>query len=325
MVTDTSPDGLGLDPRVTDPRVTDPDAALLVARLNAAAATLPTAQQVGIHATRERVRHLRHPDDDRVASRDVDVPTPDGVRRARIYRPSGGIVATMLFLHGGGWVLGDLDTNDGLCRELAARAAVTLISLDYRLAPEHPYPAALDDATVALEWLAGGADGQVDPALPLVVAGHSAGGNLAAALARRARDGLAPRVAHQVLLCPVLDHDLDRPSYIENESGLLLTRDDMAWYWELYTPDESRRSEPDASPLRVPDAEGLPAATIVAGGADPLRDEALAYAELLELAGVPVTYLLQPGVPHLFLTFAEVRSREEILDKVGASLASRLT
>lgn len=308
-----------------DPRLTDLDAALLVARLNAAVATLPTAQEIGIHATRERVRHVRQPDDDRVVSFDVDVPTPDGVRRARIYRPEGVSVATALFMHGGGWVLGDLDTNDGLCRELAARAAVTLVSLDYRLAPEHPYPAALDDATAALVWLETGADGLVDRGLPLVVAGHSAGGNLAAALARRGRDGLAPRVAHQILLCPVLDHDLDRPSYFENESGLLLTRDDMRWYWELYTPDESRRSEPDASPLRVPDAEGLPSATIVAGGADPLRDEALAYAELLELAEVPVTYVLQPGVPHLFLTFAEVRSRAEVLDEVGASLAARLT
>lgn len=323
MNTDT--ESFDTNPVALDPRLTDPDAALLVARLNAAVATLPTAQEIGIHATRERVRHVRHPDDERVASDDVDVPTPDGVRRARIYRPAGASVATALFLHGGGWVLGDLDTNDGLCRELAARAAVTLVSLDYRLAPEHPYPAALDDATAALEWLETGADGLVDRGLPLVVAGHSAGGNLAAALARRGRDGLAPRAAHQILLCPVLDHDLDRPSYFENESGLLLTRDDMRWYWELYTPDESRRSEPGASPLRVPDAEGLPAATIVAGGADPLRDEALAYAELLELADVPVTYLLQPGVPHLFLTFAEVRSRAEVLDKVGASLVASLT
>jgi acetyl esterase len=308
-----------------DPRLSDPDAALLVARLNSAAATQPTAQAIGIHATRGRSRHVRLPGDDRVTSHDVDVPTPDGMRRARIYSPTGASIATMLFLHGGGWVVGDLDTNDGLCRELAARAAVTLVSLDYRLAPEHPYPAALDDATAALHWLAAGADDLVDQGLPLVVGGHSAGGNLAAALARRGRDGLAPRVAHQVLLCPVLDHDLDRVSYLENESGLLLTRDDMRWYWELYTPDESRRSEPDASPLRVPDAEGLPSATIVAGGADPLRDEALAYAELLELADVPVTFVLQPGVPHLFLTFAEVRSRAEVLDKVGVSLAAALT
>jgi len=195
-----------------------------------------------------------------------------------------------------------------------------VLSVEYRLAPEHPFPTPLDDAWAALQWAATSlADGS-----PLVVAGDSAGGALAAACALRARDRGGPALAAQLLVYPVLDADLDRPSYRACAAGLPLTAADMAWYWDLYLPDVAARRDPDASPLRVTDPTGLAPATIVAADVDPLRDEAVAHAGRLRRAGVPVALLVEPGVPHLYLTVPGLPARDRGVGLAGAALRRSL-
>lgn len=295
-----------------DPRLTDPDAADFVAALYRERGDWIPGRIAGVAETRGRSQKSRTPDDDAVTTRDVSVPTRDGHIAGRWYIPRDPSSVVVVFFHGGGWVLGDLEMNDGLTRELVARSGALLLSVDYRLAPESPFPAALHDAVDSILWVRD----QVDPGMPLVVAGHSAGGNLGAAATHR----LLGIVDAQMLLCPVLDSDLDRQSYWVNGDGLLLTTSEMEWYWELYQPDATRRSDPDASPLRGLPLEGLPECTIVVAGADPLRDEAVAYAEAAAATGASVALHLQAGVPHLFLTFPPMPSRDESLDFVGAAL-----
>lgn len=297
-----------------DPRVDDPEVARHTAAMFAAAPDVPSRDVTVARS----VAWVREPDTAALSSSDTVL----GDRPVRVYRPTAGWTGTVLFLHGGGWVVGNLDTNDRLCRALALAAGAQIVSLDYRLAPEHPFPAGLDDTTDALAALARGAL-DADPAA-LAVAGHSSGGNLAAAVARRARDGGTVALRHQTLLCPVLDHDLSRPSYGAFTADLPLTAADMAWYWDLYLPDENARDHPDASPLRVPDAVGLPPATIIVAAIDPLHDEALAYAEKLSAAGVPVELLVEPGVPHLYLTFPPMSARNRGIAPAGAALRRAL-
>lgn len=302
-----------------DPRLTDPDAARHVARmLQQSAGQLP-GPIAGVDALRKRTRKTRAPDAAGIRTVDVSVPTREGGRPGRLYVPTEGSSGSVLFLHGGGWMNGDLEMNDALCRDLAVASGATLLSLDYRLAPEHPFPAAIDDSADALRWMAAGADGRLDEG-PLAVAGHSAGGNLAAVIAQQSRDGVLPPIAHQLLLCPVLDHDVDRPSYLENAAGLPLTRDDMIWYWQLYLPSVEARSHPDASPLRNTNLRGLAPATIVVAEADPLCDEGVEYARLLDEQGVDVRLLQQPGVPHLFLNFPDMPSKSAAIAFAGAAL-----
>ncbi|CAD6008772.1 alpha/beta hydrolase [Agreia sp. COWG] len=307
-----------------DPRLTDLQVARHVTELRAQQLGLAPGPVVGVEISRQRTAKARIPDTAQVRTTDLRVPTRAGDRGGRLYEPTAGASGVVLFLHGGGWVLGDLEMNDALCRDLAVASGTTLLSLDYRLAPEHPFPAALHDAADALCWLATGADGLVDEPLRLAVAGHSAGGNLAAVLAQHSADGLLPPIAHQLLLCPVLDCDVDRPSYAANACGLPLTRDDMIWYWDLYHPDVSTRSHPDASPLRRPALDRLAPATIVVAEADPLRDEALEYADRLDEAGVAVRLVRQNGVPHLFLNFAGMTSRADAIDSAAAGLRGAL-
>ncbi|MDY7100609.1 MAG: alpha/beta hydrolase [Actinomycetota bacterium] len=224
---------------------------------------------------------------------DLMIPGHPGVP-ARLYRVAEE-AGTIVFLHGGGWVLGDLDLSDAMCRDLALHCGAAVLSVDYRLAPEHPFPAALDDVMAALRWLEheSGLDG------PVVLAGVSAGGNLAAAATLVARSEGGPPIAGQLLVCPVLDHDLDRPSYQQFAEGYYLWRADMAWFWDHYAPLD-RRSEPLASPLRAESHRGLPPAVIVTAECDPLRDEGRAYAERLEASGVATSYRCYAGELHGF-------------------------
>ncbi|MGW6566221.1 alpha/beta hydrolase [Streptomyces sp. NPDC054975] len=214
--------------------------------------------------------------------------------RVRLYGPGpDGAGPVVVFAHGGGWVLCDLDTHDGLCRELARRAGVSVVSVDYRRAPEHRFPAAEDDVYAVLEWAAARYGG------PLFLAGDSSGGNLAAAAALRARDAGGPPVAGQLLFYPVLDHRLDHPSAQAYAEGFFHTTAHMRWYWEQYL---GPAGDPvAASPGLAADLTGLPPTLVVLADCDPLRDEGLAYARRLSSAGVQAHVHLHTGVFHGFL------------------------
>lgn len=340
------------------PAITDPAVRAHLARLAAQVGTIPSGATDAEGDDSARVAELRAnpswvrlPDDEIVESIDLDA---DGLA-LRLYRPRAGHRGTLVFAHGGGWVAGNLDNNDALCRALAAVTGTQVLSADYRLAPEHPFPAALDDLDRALRFAASGADGLVDPAL-LGVAGHSAGGNLAAALALRSREGRAPGIRCQVLLCPVLDApDPTRPSYRAHTENLPLTAKGMQWYWRLYVQDagdSAARSVDagaravgaaspvpggatattrggcgraaivpvEAAPVRAPDLAGSAPAVIVAASVDPLSDEAEEYADRLTASGVPVDFVRREGVPHLFLVFPSTPARDEVLAQIAPAV-----
>lgn len=221
----------------------------------------------------------------------------------RIYRPVRVKNAgTVVHFHGGGWVTGDFDYADSTCRLLADTAGVPVVSVDYRLAPEHEFPAAVDDASSVLHWVASGSEG-LDP--QIVVTGDSAGGNLAAVAAQLMRSARDVVLIGQVLVYPVLDADLTRDSYVAN-SGVFLGSREMAWFLDHYCPAATDRNSPLLAPIRTSDLAGVPPAVVVVGGHDPLLDEGLEYAERLLAAGVPVEVQHYPTLPHGFLQFTAV-------------------
>ena len=211
----------------------------------------------------------------------------DGPVPMRVYRPSGDAAGTLMFIHGGGFVIGDLDSYDFQCRTLCSKAGVVVVSIDYRLAPEHPFPAAVEDAAAALDWVLAHEDG------PYVIGGDSAGGNLAAVTSR-------PELAAQLLLYPVTDMVTEWPSIEENAEGMFLTRDDMQWFNNHYMGgDESLRSDPRASPA-LGELGDSPTTLIYTAQYDPLRDDGDAYAEALSAAGVKVIHRRFEGLIHGF-------------------------
>jgi len=229
---------------------------------------------------------------------DETIDGPHGPIPIRRYVPADS-KGTCVYFHSGGWVIGGIDQPDALCRRLAAAAGCECVSVDYRLAPEHPYPQPLDDAYAALLWAAENRPG------PLLVAGESAGGNLAAACAIRARDTAGPTLIGQFLAYPVTDSQFDTPSYREvGDKNLLLSRADMMWFWDHYCPPDVDRTNAWVSPLRVADATGLPPAMICVAELDPLRDEGLMFGERLAAAGIPVIIRRDPDVPHGYLAAA---------------------
>ncbi len=233
---------------------------------------------------------------------DVFIPRPGGPLLLRIYRPKQTVNrGACLYFHGGGWVLNSVQTHDDFVRRLTDAAGCVCVSVEYRLAPEHPYPAAVDDAYAALEWMAAnGTEWDVDPTR-LAVAGDSAGGNLAAAVCLVTRDRNGPPIRQQVLAYPITDCDFTRPSYRENAEGYFLTTSQMRWFWDHYCPDPERRREPYASPIYATSLSGLPPAFIFTAEFDPLRDEGEAYAAALQAAGVPVRFRRFDGMIHAFL------------------------
>jgi len=238
---------------------------------------------------------------------DRTVPGPAGDVPVRVYTPPGeGPFPALAYFHGGGFVIGGLDTHDRTCRELCLEAGCLVVSVDYRLAPEHPFPAAPEDCYAVTRWLAEqGASIGADPER-LAVGGDSAGGNLATVVARMARDRGGPALRHQLLVYPVTDHAFDTDSYQENAEGYMLTRDMMRWFWGHYLADPSQGDDPLASPLRAKDVAGLPAATVITAELDPLRDEGEAYAEKLIAAGVPTRLTRYSGVFHGFFAMSSV-------------------
>ena len=250
--------------------------------------------------------------------RDVVIPGQAGEIPARVYSPAADAPGVVVYYHGGGWVLGSVDEWDASVRALAVASGCDVLSVDYRLAPEHVFPAAVDDAYDALIWAAGTlADGR-----PLVVAGDSAGGNLAAVCALRARDTGGPSLALQLLVYPVTDHDLDRKSYHQYDgTELVLNRRDMTWFWEHYAPDPAARANPYASPLRASDLSGLPPAYVVTAEHDPLRDEVFAYADRLRAAGVPVEHRHYGEEIHAFFTFVNLLDdADKAASEAGAAI-----
>lgn len=255
---------------------------------------------------------------------DRTIAGPGGDLRLRVYRAGrrGPAEArpVVVWLHGGGWVVGDLDTADPVCRRIANALRAVVVSVDYRLAPEHPHPAPLDDATAALRWAA-----ERWPDAPLVVGGDSAGGWLAAGAALRARDEGGPRLAAQLLVYPALDPTQGLPSSTENAAGPFVTTEDMRAYYAAYLPGGVRDADPLVAPLGR-DLAGLPPAVVTTAEYDPLRDEGDRYAEQLAAAGVPTTHLPGPGLAHGWFAMGGVSAaaaarRDEVLSAVVDLLA----
>ena len=247
----------------------------------------------------------------------------------RVYRPAGVASDTALpalvYFHGGGWVIGDIDTHDVLCRQLTAEAGISVISVDYRLAPEAKFPAAADDAWAATLWTVANAGRLgIDPTR-VAVGGDSAGGNLAAVVALMARDAGAPSIKLQVLLYPVTDASTDTRSYRDFADGYMLTRDGMRWFFDHYLPSPSATADWRISPLRASSVAGVAAALIVTAGFDPLRDEGEAYAVKLRDAGVTVDYLCYGGMVHGFAGMGRLLdTANRAVSHIAASLRQAL-
>lgn len=259
---------------------------------------------------------------------EITIPGPAGALAARVYHPedAGGQgdragLPVMVYFHGGGWVLGSLDSHDRGVRALVNAGRCLGVSVAYRLAPEHPFPAALEDGVAALGWIADHAAALGGDPGRLAVAGDSAGGNLAAVTALMARDQGGPALAHQVLIYPVVDSDLKRASYQAHWEAPMLPGHRMAYFWDQYVPDAGRRGDWRVAPLRAPSHRGLPPATIIAAGIDPLCGEGAAYAEALAGAGVPAAYHLFPGMTHAFFQApALLDDARAAVDIAGAAL-----
>jgi len=238
---------------------------------------------------------------------DREIPGPDGNSiPVRIYTPTGnGPFPVLLYFHGGGWVICNLDTHDVPCRSLTNAAGCVVVSVDYRLAPEAKFPAAAEDCYAATAWVAANAASlNLDPAR-IAVGGDSAGGNLAAVVSLMAKERGGPPLVYQLLVYPVTDHyKAGKPSYQENAEGYFLTKDLMAWFWEHYLKSEDEAKHPYAAPLQASDLSGLPPALVITAEFDPLRDEGEAYAARLKEAGVSVTLTRYAGMIHGSMTMA---------------------
>lgn len=290
------------------------------------AAGLPPMHTVPVETIRagDLARYSIGVPPDPVASvEDRSIEGPGGPLRVRIYRPDledGRPV--VVFFHGSGFVICSIETHDAMCRQICRRAGAAVVSVDYRLSPENKFPAAPDDCFAATRWAPAHArEFGADPAR-LVVCGDSAGGNLAAVTALRARDAGGPAIRAQVLFYPVTDHySVQRPSYAERGTGYGLTRDTMTWFWDQYLTRPEEGAHPHASPMRAESLAGLPRAYVATGGYDPLRDEGEAFAQALSAAGVPVDLVRYEDMNHGFLNWVGLVDRStEAMDAACAWL-----
>jgi acetyl esterase len=300
-------------------RLADAGLAQFAARPGPAVADVPVATLRAQSAERAQART---PGPGMDAVMDLDVTG----RAARLYRPAPGPLPLVVYLHGGGWTIGSLDSADRVCRRLAAGSGAAVLALDYRLAPEHPWPASVDDAVGALEWVAG-RPAAVEPVTGRVaVAGDSAGGTLATLSCLRLRSERPAALPDlQVLLYPNTDLTGSSPSMRDNATGFGLTADDVRAFARYWVPDEARWPDPGVSPLHAPDLTGLPPALLVTAEFDPLRDEGEAYARRLADAGVDVEWRREPGLIHNFLLLDELSpASAAAADHVAAELGDRL-
>jgi acetyl esterase len=290
-----------------------------------ATANGPKLEDLAPAQGREMYRMLQPPAPDITVGSvdDRTIPGPAGAIPIRVYKPqdAGNALPVHVFFHGGGWVIGDLDTHDAYCRELCRLAGCIVVAVDYRLAPEHPFPAAVDDAWAAINWVAeNGASLGADTAR-ISVGGDSAGGNLSAVVAQMARDNGGPRLCFQLLIYPATDLAMDTPSHRENAEGYMLTRGSMNWFLGHYCPALDQRSSARLSPLKSARFDALPPAYVITAEFDPLRDEGEAYAERMREAGVPVECHRYDGMIHGFVCmFRLIPAAHPALEKAAAAL-----
>ncbi|HZR69020.1 MAG TPA: alpha/beta hydrolase [Burkholderiales bacterium] len=306
----------------------DPQARAYLDAAARASAPEPSDLAAVRRAYRDSRRALAPATPEVAQTRALEIPGPAGAVPARYYRgygaEAGAPLPCLVYFHGGGWVCGDLDTHDTVCRGIANHARCAVVSVDYRLAPEHRFPAAVDDAAAALAWVLANAAALDAHPERIVVGGDSAGGNLAAVAALMARDAGGPAPALQVLFYPVTDLGLESASYARLAQGYGLTREDMRWYRGHYLGAEEDAADWRASPLRARDVSGLPPAYVVTAGFDPLHDEGEAYARRLADAGVAVTYECFEGQIHGFLLMGGVMAAaRHAVYRIGQAIRSR--
>ena len=300
------------------PVVLDPDAAAVYKAFQEAGR--PAYETLSAPEARDfymQARFVMNPEPPELKSAEpLSIPAPHGTIPARIYTPKtlrqkDGLAACLVFFHGGGWVIGNLDTHDVACRQLAHEGELIVISVDYRLAPEHRFPAAVDDAIIATKWIAANARQYGIDAARLIVGGDSAGGNLAAVVALDARDGNGPAIAGQLLIYPATEFSRKHASHREPDTSILLTHSGIDWFVNHYMGDADI-SDWRASPARATTLAALPPAYVLTAGADPLRDEGDEYAARLKEAGVPVTYKHFPGQFHGFFTMGRLLNQANV-------------
>jgi len=310
------------------PVVLDPDASAVLAAFREAGRppyeTLTPAEAREFYLQAKPVAHPEPPE--LAAVKELTIPGPAGPIPARLYTPKtlrrpNGKSPCMVFFHGGGWVIGDLDSHDVVCRFLAHEGGMLVISVDYRLAPEHKFPAAADDAVAATRWIAdNAAQFEIDTGR-LFVGGDSAGGNLSAIVAIDARDHAGPKLAGQLLIYPATDFRMSHPSHSEPETDCLLTHSVMRWFADHYLAGPADIDNWRASPARMENLKGLPPAYVLIAGADPLRDEGTEYARRLADAGVAVTHKAYPGQFHGFITMGKILPKaNDALHEIGGWL-----
>ena len=301
------------------PVTLDPDAAAVYKAFQEAGRpayetlTAPEAREYYLNA-----RFVSNPEPPQLEAVDtLSIPAAHGAIPARIYTPktlrkTNGLAPCLVFFHGGGWVIGNLESHDVVCQMLAHEGELIVISVDYRLAPEHKFPAAVDDSITATKWIAANAKQLGIDAAHLLVGGDSAGGNLAAVVALAARDGDGPKLAGQVLVYPATDFAMKHPSHSEPETSILLTHSVIKWFCNHYLNGAADIDHWKASPARAQTLAGLPPAYVLTAGADPLRDEGAEYAARLKEAGVPMTYRHFPGQFHGFFTMGKLLQQANV-------------
>jgi acetyl esterase len=309
----------------------DPDAQLVLEMIRLAGRppfetlTPDEARQAYINSRKV----LQPPPEEVAEARDLSVPGPASDIKLRVYRPAGTTSAdklpALIYYHGGGWLLGDLDSHDGVCRRFANLARCCVVSVDYRMAPEHKFPAAVDDCAAATRWAITQADALgIDPAR-VAVGGDSAGGNLAAVMAIYARDGALPPLTFQLLIYPATDMMMTSVSSQTITDGVPLTSKTMRWFIDHYTRDGTDGRDWRASPLRAADLSGTAQALVLTCACDPLCDEGLAYARRLEREGVRVTLLHFSDQIHGFMSMGRIiRAADVAIDMMGAALKKAL-